>query len=86
MAVSFSFALPLISDDSDIDESSLCEYQNELYFVKNYDELYVLMKYNLSNQKLDEVATLENYVRHNMIKNGRFYYMDKNNNLLYVEI
>ena len=78
----------LISDNTDINEFSLCEYQNELYFVKNYDEMYILMKYNPSDQKSEEVAILENYAGYgyNMIKNGRFYYKGENNNLFYVEI
>lgn len=76
----------LISDDADINEYSLCEYQNELYFIKQKAGKYVLMKYNLSDTKIKEVLMIESYYGYNKIKNGRFYYRDKNNNLLSVGI
>lgn len=66
----------LISDHENINEFSLCVYENELYFVEfqGIGEPEKLLKYNAENGIITQVLFLEDYNRGAKIIDGFFYY------------
>lgn len=78
-----------ISDDSKINEFSLCVYQGELYFLTRKDMESVqmaLMKYEPKNGEIVKLLVLENYARDMKIIDGYLYYKNSDMQLVKVEL
>lgn len=66
----------LIDNNPAINEFSLFEHDNKLYYVVLRDELSKLTQYNPKDGKISELATCSDYSSGSTIKDGYFYYLD----------
>ena len=76
----------LISNNADINEFSLFEHDNKLYYLIFYNDTNKLMQYDPITENVKEMLVCDDYSGDPKIKNGYFYYMDSKNNIKSVKL